>query len=106
MVCLIAILKMSIDIYKFYHDDTSTLSPSFIDFLVFLISLSPVYRPSFTKISPLTLSILMSRFSTLLPLPTTNPLLSFVNTRSEEHTSELQSRFYLVCRLLLVKKKQ
>src|SRR5699024_11355121 len=26
------------------------------------------------------------------------------NTRSEEHTSELQSRFDLVCRLLLVKK--
>src|SRR5438445_6977340 len=26
-------------------------------------------------------------------------------TRSEEHTSELQSRQYLVCRLLLVKKK-
>src|SRR5699024_11218481 len=29
-----------------------------------------------------------------------------VNKRSEEHTSELQSRFDLVCRLLLEKKKQ
>src|SRR3712207_8495474 len=29
-----------------------------------------------------------------------------VNTRSEEHTSELQSRQYLVCRLLLEKKKK
>src|SRR5258707_2755570 len=28
-----------------------------------------------------------------------------VQKRSEEHTSELQSRQYLVCRLLLVKKK-
>src|SRR5258707_11629848 len=28
-----------------------------------------------------------------------------VKTRSEEHTSELQSRQYLVCRLLLEKKK-
>src|SRR3712207_8583802 len=28
------------------------------------------------------------------------------STRSEEHTSELQSRQYLVCRLLLEKKKQ
>src|SRR2546429_6215222 len=27
------------------------------------------------------------------------------NTRSEEHTSELQSRLHLVCRLLLEKKK-
>src|SRR5699024_12096692 len=30
---------------------------------------------------------------------------SEVNSRSEEHTSELQSRFDLVCRLLLEKKK-
>src|SRR5207249_7572975 len=29
-----------------------------------------------------------------------------MRTRSEEHTSELQSRFDLVCRLLLEKKKQ
>src|SRR3712207_7244934 len=28
------------------------------------------------------------------------------NVRSEEHTSELQSRQYIVCRLLLEKKKQ
>src|SRR3712207_7081526 len=30
----------------------------------------------------------------------------FVAFRSEEHTSELQSRQYLVCRLLLEKKKK
>src|SRR5947209_13298051 len=30
----------------------------------------------------------------------------FIRTRSEEHTSELQSRQYLVCRLLLEKKKK
>src|SRR5687768_16126255 len=29
-----------------------------------------------------------------------------VGTRSEEHTSELQSRLHLVCRLLLEKKKK
>src|SRR3712207_8366721 len=29
-----------------------------------------------------------------------------VSSRSEEHTSELQSRQYLVCRLLLEKKKK
>ena len=33
----------------------------------------------------------------------TNPFLT--DFRSEEHTSELQSRLYLVCRLLLEKKK-
>src|SRR3712207_7833592 len=30
----------------------------------------------------------------------------FISQRSEEHTSELQSRQYLVCRLLLEKKKK
>src|SRR5947209_15591477 len=33
------------------------------------------------------------------------PSWCFWTTRSEEHTSELQSRQYLVCRLLLEKKK-
>src|SRR2546422_1129192 len=31
---------------------------------------------------------------------------ALVPTRSEEHTSELQSRLHLVCRLLLEKKKK
>src|SRR5687768_17821681 len=31
---------------------------------------------------------------------------TFCSRRSEEHTSELQSRLHLVCRLLLEKKKQ
>src|SRR3712207_8949184 len=34
------------------------------------------------------------------------PQLSLPRGRSEEHTSELQSRQYLVCRLLLEKKKR
>src|SRR3712207_8861682 len=34
------------------------------------------------------------------------PRLQNAGQRSEEHTSELQSRQYLVCRLLLEKKKQ
>src|SRR3712207_7075962 len=32
--------------------------------------------------------------------------MAFIAPRSEEHTSELQSRQYLVCRLLLEKKKK
>src|SRR3712207_727486 len=35
----------------------------------------------------------------------TEPNENFAHQRSEEHTSELQSRQYLVCRLLLEKKK-
>src|SRR3712207_7842548 len=34
------------------------------------------------------------------------PLVGRASGRSEEHTSELQSRQYLVCRLLLEKKKK
>src|SRR3712207_6895378 len=34
------------------------------------------------------------------------PVDELIRLRSEEHTSELQSRQYLVCRLLLEKKKQ
>src|SRR5689334_24087002 len=34
------------------------------------------------------------------------PVVSAPDRRSEEHTSELQSQFHLVCRLLLEKKKQ
>src|SRR5438309_8819221 len=34
------------------------------------------------------------------------PALGSRNHRSEEHTSELQSQFHLVCRLLLEKKKR
>src|SRR3712207_8052035 len=43
---------------------------------------------------------------TVVPSPVVNPSLAEVTTRSEEHTSELQSRQYLVCRLLLEKKKK
>src|SRR2546421_3919039 len=43
------------------------------------------------------------------PPPATKPgeqMITLVNVRSEEHTSELQSRSDLVCRLLLEKKKK
>src|SRR2546422_3021028 len=40
------------------------------------------------------------------PRPATNPRTLSSRIRSEEHTSELQSRLHLVCRLLLEKKKK
>src|SRR5690348_17428770 len=41
------------------------------------------------------------------PKAMTSPLLhDIIQSRSEEHTSELQSPVHLVCRLLLEKKKQ
>src|SRR3712207_7843480 len=41
-------------------------------------------------------------FMVFAPANTPKPI---IDKRSEEHTSELQSRQYLVCRLLLEKKK-
>src|SRR3712207_8166805 len=37
---------------------------------------------------------------------TGSPRTAWTTSRSEEHTSELQSRQYIVCRLLLEKKKE
>src|SRR3712207_8266995 len=69
-------------------------------------STSPVRGSSFEIVRP-------SRFATQTPpaptaiadgaLPTG---VTPTTSRSEEHTSELQSRQYLVCRLLLEKKKK
>src|SRR3712207_9127874 len=44
--------------------------------------------------------------STTAPAPACCRCASSTRSRSEEHTSELQSRQYLVCRLLLEKKKK
>src|SRR5689334_25151060 len=43
---------------------------------------------------------------TTLPLFAPKGKLPYIEDRSEEHTSELQSQFHLVCRLLLEKKKK
>src|SRR3712207_9162047 len=42
----------------------------------------------------------------VLALPAEGAVEGVLGVRSEEHTSELQSRQYLVCRLLLEKKKK
>src|SRR3712207_8698577 len=58
---------------------------------------------------PLLLALYAAGYHSLPPLARTMlGLAAFgaaVQARSEEHTSELQSRQYLVCRLLLEKKK-
>src|SRR2546429_6328731 len=41
----------------------------------------------------------------MVAAPTAEPMIA-ASARSEEHTSELQSRLHLVCRLLLEKKKK
>src|SRR5438309_8315117 len=48
----------------------------------------------------------LGRLPELLPLVRRAPAPRAPGRRSEEHTSELQSQFHLVCRLLLEKKKK
>src|SRR5258706_1916625 len=61
-------------------------------------SLNETCSPSAAAVSPVTTSLFLAGFKpNKTPSPTT--------TRSEEHTSELQSLTNLVCRLLLEKKK-
>src|SRR2546429_755769 len=47
----------------------------------------------------------LTPYGGLFPVSTMLEKLGFKKLRSEEHTSELQSRLHLVCRLLLEKKK-
>src|SRR5690625_6751882 len=68
----------------------------------FLMLSTPVLNLSFKFV---TISPNLSNTG-LMCLLYTFTILSFIQDRSEEYTSELQSRGHLVCRLLLVKKKQ
>src|SRR3712207_7519514 len=59
--------------------------------------------PKADRLNPVALTTTSASISS--PEPTRIPFSVNVSMRSEEHTSELQSRQYLVCRLLLEKKK-
>src|SRR2546429_1483822 len=69
-------------------------------------------RAQVNRINRTRVRTMMRRFRTALtagdPTAAGNllyPTMSAIDQRSEEHTSELQSRLHLVCRLLLEKKK-
>src|SRR2546429_5132135 len=72
------------------------------------VTLMAQLAPAATDV-PQVLVCMKSPLATMLvTLSATVPVLVSVTdcaTRSEEHTSELQSRLHLVCRLLLEKKK-
>src|SRR5207249_8433814 len=65
-----------------------------------------IYGKYAAKGSTLTVEMRVLRMDPLAlraPIQESGPLESLMELRSEEHTSELQSRFDLVCRLLLEK---
>src|SRR3712207_7188619 len=67
-------------------------------------AMAPVDEPQFRR--HWIEDVPMQRYATPEELgPSIVYLASDASSRSEEHTSELQSRQYLVCRLLLEKKK-
>src|SRR6266536_4802938 len=76
------------------------LCPSSLLFLFFFFLM--IRRPPRSTLFPYTT---LFRSATAWCAPPTLPMRSPRNRRSEEHTSELQSRVDLVCRLLLEKKK-
>src|SRR6266481_10215009 len=74
----------------FFFNDTATTE-------IYTLSLHDALPPSSMRCAPILAST--SRCSITRSTPSTQG-----RTRSEEHTSELQSQFHLVCRLLLEKK--
>src|SRR4030043_1887857 len=73
---------------------------------VFVFFFLMIRRPPRSTLFPYT-TLFRSSSSILLRVGATRhgALISLSKRRSEEHTSELQSRLHLVCRLLLEKKK-
>src|SRR2546422_6199646 len=79
--------------FFFFFNDTATTE-------IYTLSLHdalPISRPGRAA---------MSVSSRGRPVPSSSSAPCRVTVRSEEHTSELQSRLHLVCRLLLEKKKK
>src|SRR5699024_12684298 len=74
---------------------TTCFGPSYKPSLI-IISISPAFN---------VVRIVSNSTCSMIPIGKLFPV-SWITSRSEEHTSELQSRFDLVCRLLLEKKKK
>src|SRR3712207_8688407 len=84
----------------FFFNDTATTE-------IYTLSLHdalPIYRPGSRRLRTPSGNRAQPRLAATKPRQTTGAL-ALDQGRSEEHTSELQSRQYLVCRLLLEKKK-
>src|SRR3712207_8701416 len=83
----------------FFFNDTATTE-------IYTLSLHdalPIYCRTLSERMDCSPAITITRLTTI---ERTGCLTKMSVLRSEEHTSELQSRQYLVCRLLLEKKKE
>src|SRR5689334_23821429 len=84
----------------FYFTLSSSFSSSFFFFFNDTAT-TEIYTLSLHDALPISISGASS-----WPRASPRPAWRMSSTRSEEHTSELQSQFHLVCRLLLEKKKK
>src|SRR5438067_5739485 len=98
----------SLYIFFFYHSSSFLLS-----FLFFFLMIRRPPRSTLFPYTTLFRSHPIFKIHSLVYVHVLRRLVSlpqsegrFTRIRSEEHTSELQSRFDLVCRLLLEKKKK
>src|SRR2546422_4578532 len=71
-----------------------------------LFPYTTLFRSSFVIASEIAAARLLPRSPASVSLMILSPSFRSSEDRSEEHTSELQSRLHLVCRLLLEKKKR
>src|SRR5258707_8032021 len=94
-------------LFFFFFNDTATTEIYTLS-LHDALPISRMARERFTKIPPLSAADVNAPASLFRLIENMMSLDTNVRyqTRSEEHTSELQSRQYLVCRLLLEKKKE
>src|SRR2546429_2588297 len=88
-------LHSSFSYFFFFFNDTATTE-------IYTLSLHDALPISSSRIRPTRISI----FSTMPVRGMRASRWPLRLLRSEEHTSELQSRLHLVCRLLLEKKKK
>src|SRR5437764_11378149 len=103
-------MNNTIDMTYASQNDCAELSPVVADPEIFLVrrSILSCARPTVTGSTPARSSraFTASRPSTPRSSSMSRNEDTFAARRSEEHTSELQSPMYLVCRLLLEKKKK
>src|SRR3712207_9431359 len=100
---------MNCSIYSHIVYHLSRCKYIFVFFLFNDTATTEIYTLSLHDALPIFSSTLTASFSlTMGTIPKlirlSKALVTFARLRSEEHTSELQSRQYLVCRLLLEKK--
>src|SRR3712207_7376455 len=93
----------------FFFNDTATTEIYTLSLHDALPILASAARTKEAVRTPNTQSVGAGTYCTSRPAPTApteSPMPGEALLRSEEHTSELQSRQYLVCRLLLEKKQK